>query len=773
MARIRFGLIGCVLLSLALVVIAGCAGKRPRTAHDPYRFIQDHNLGSLPRFDIPVEVNDRVVAWMEYFQGPGRGHFRRYLERSGRYVPLMYEILKKNGMPSDLVYVAMIESGFNTQARSWASAVGPWQFIASTGRRYGLKIDSWVDERRDPYKSTQAAVDYFRDLYGEFGDWYLAMAGYNGGEGRVRNAISSTGSRNFWEMGSAFRPETRDYVPKFIAAALMAKMPERFGFEKIDYKTPFNYETAEIETQTDIPVIAQCAGVSEEDIVDLNPHLVGGTTPPYERNYHIRLPKGTSHQFREKYAALPQEERIQVVRYEVRKGDTLARVARRYGVSAATLARANGLSLRQKRIPVGMELTIPRNGRAAQYAKASSDDAIRQAQGKNYNRSENRKATAHIVRRGESVASIARRYGVSPKQLMVWNGIRSDKKLRAGARLVLKGSPEKRAVQAASLPEESNVETAVVSGKEHRVVKGETLATIANRYGVTVKQLLALNNIPNAKHLRPGQSIMIRKPKAMAGSKELAIAEDARSGINKTETPKGQVVASKIHKVGKGETISAIASKYGITTKELLTMNGINNPKGLRPGETLVVKKGGVVAKDKRQNVASSHDPIKLGGSLAPENASEPLSAPASALASSDAAGAPVAMPQDASVEAPVPSSSFSDSMLPEQTDSTAVDLRERDVQSSSLSKTSTVASADTKRVGAQEPSSSILLAKTSETKKEAASESSVNYKVKNGDTLWDIARRHKVTIAQIQKWNSLADPSAVKPGATLTIHRE
>ena len=363
MTRNRFWFFGLAVLMLAGTVLAGCGGdRRPRTARDPYRFIRDHNLERLPRFDIPIEINDRVVAWMEYFQGPGRNHFRRYMERSGRYVPLMQEILKKNRMPADLVYIAMIESGFNTQARSWANAVGPWQFISGTGKRYGLRIDSHVDERRDPYKSTQAAVDYFRDLYGEFGDWYLSMAGYNAGEGRVRRAIASTGSRNFWEIASdrdALRPETRDYVPKYIAAAIMAKTPERFGFEKVDYREPFDYDVAQVETQTDLSVIGKCAGVSEDDIFDLNPHLIRGSTPPGMRNYEIRVPRGTQRVFKERYAALPEDDRIQIARYEVRKGDTLSRVARRYGVSASALASVNGLNPKHQRIRVGSTLVIP------------------------------------------------------------------------------------------------------------------------------------------------------------------------------------------------------------------------------------------------------------------------------------------------------------------------------------------------------------------------------------------------------------------------------
>ena len=263
---------------------------------DSAQFIREHNLNALPRFDIPMVINDRVVAWMEYFQGAGRRHFTRYLKRSGRYLPLMRQILIEEGLPQDLVYIAMIESGFNMHARSRANAVGSWQFIRATGRRYGMRADGWVDERRDPYRATRAAASYFRDLYGEFGDWYLAMAAYNAGEGRVRKAIRTTGSRNFWHIARhhrALHAETRDYVPKFIAAAIIAKMPDRFGFAEVVLDQPVEFETGKVETQTDLAVIAKCAGVGRDAVFDLNPHLVRGATPPGARHYKIRLPTGT------------------------------------------------------------------------------------------------------------------------------------------------------------------------------------------------------------------------------------------------------------------------------------------------------------------------------------------------------------------------------------------------------------------------------------------------------------------------------------------------
>lgn len=751
-----------VTIVLLVVVATGCSGgKRPRSAHDSYRFIREHNLGSLPKFDIPIEINDRVIAWMEYFQGPGRNHFRRYLERSGRYLPLMQEILRKNGMPQDLIYVALIESGFNTQARSYASAVGPWQFISSTGRRYGLRIDGWVDERRDPYKSTQAAVEYFKDLYGEFRDWYLAMAGYNGGEGRVRQAIDASGSRNFWEMSegrSVFRAETRDYVPKFIAAAIMAKMPERFGFGKIDYKPPFNYETATVESQTDIPVLARCAGVSEDDVIDLNPHLVGGTTPPEADGYQIRLPKGTTATFKMKYAALPKEERLQIVRYQVRRGDTLARVARRYGVSSGTLAAANGLSSRQKRLPVGMTLTIPRGGSAAQYAKASDDDD--RGRSVSRDRSDRRsrgKTSLHTVRRGETLSSIARRHGVTTSQLASWNRIRNQKKIHAGTKLkIVKsgGRVEEPIRVAATSPspdadEPESKSSAAVPGKVHKVQKGETLSTIASRYGVTVKQLQALNNISGTK-IRSGMRLTIRQPKTVAKAPAPATETPALSSEDVVEEARMaetrvKIASAKDHTISSGETLGGIAAKYGVTTKELMAMNDIKDPRSIRAGAKITVTKG-----SKSPSRAES-------AKKAPSEVSDEVAPPAPTGSEQGTTG------------------SLSDSVLPMQPQTTAIDLREREATQSRMPRESAMATAQSSP--APEPAPTAQAAKPVLPEKAAVktppAKSAVSYKVKSGDTLWDIARRHKVSIAQIQKWNNLADPSSVKPGTTLTIHRE
>lgn len=335
---------------------------------------------------IHPEISEQVDSWIEHFSKTGAKHFRRYLERSGRYIPLMQEILQSHSLPNDLVYIALIESGFNPHARSRADAVGPWQFIASTGRRYGLRIDSWVDERRDPVKSTHAAARYLKDLYDEFHDWNLAMAAYNAGEGSVRGAIDESGSRDFWVHADPrenyLTAETRDYVPKYIAAKIIAKAPGKYGFGDIAYQRPHAYETVEIPSQTDLGVIATCAGVPLADIEELNHALKRGTTPPGAINYEIRIPNGKKEAFLVAYNNISKEERTGQAVYRVKKKGRPLALNDAYVAVVAKPARPR----KKKTTPsAGKELVIKKDGNNARTPVASheprgSDDIARKKQ---------------------------------------------------------------------------------------------------------------------------------------------------------------------------------------------------------------------------------------------------------------------------------------------------------------------------------------------------------------------------------------------------------
>jgi membrane-bound lytic murein transglycosylase D len=266
--------------------------------------------------------------------------------------------LREHGLPQDLVYLSLIESGYNPNAYSRAHAVGLWQFLASTARRYGLRVTYWIDERRDPVLATHAAAAYLKDLYEEFGSWYLAAAAYNGGSSRVRRAIRRTGSRDFWTLARRgyFPSETRDYVPKFIAAALIAKQPDRYGLT-VAAVPPMSYDLGQVPDATSLEVIAEAAGVEVAEIKALNPQLIRGVTPPGER-YYVRLPPRSGDRFAANYARVQAAARAGSIHHTVRSGDTLSRLATAYGSDLSAIRSANP-SVRPERLQVGQRLYIP------------------------------------------------------------------------------------------------------------------------------------------------------------------------------------------------------------------------------------------------------------------------------------------------------------------------------------------------------------------------------------------------------------------------------
>lgn len=379
-----------------------------------------------PTWDIPITMNEAVERWLDYFQTDGRENFAIYLSRAGRYEPMMRAIFRDAGLPEDLVYVSLIESGFSPRAYSRARAVGLWQFISSTGRLYGLQGSYWVDERRDPILATKAAAAHLKDLYEEFGSWYLAAAAYNGGANRVRRGIRYTGSDDFWTLSDRryLRRETRNYVPKLIAAALIAKQPEHFGFLDITPAEPLAYEVVYVPDATSFDVIADAAGVSVEDLRELNPQVVRGVTPPGQ-SYQLRVPPGTGHSFAVNYARVPPTERVTWVQHVVRRGDTLSEIARAYGVSVSAIRAANR-SVHPNRLQIGQRLVIPRAGRVPAYAGTSV--ARRSAPSRPATaRSPEGPYVTYTVQGGDSLWAIAKRYDVTARELMAWNGLHTSR----------------------------------------------------------------------------------------------------------------------------------------------------------------------------------------------------------------------------------------------------------------------------------------------------------------------------------------------------------
>ena len=311
-------------------------------------------------FDIPIVINAKVEQFIQHFQTTGRKVFTSWLARSERYIPFMRNLLKENGLPEDLVYMALIESGFNPYAYSRSKAAGPWQFIYLTGKRYGLNSNWWIDERRDPEKSTIAAAKYLKDLYDTFECWFLAAAGYNAGEGKIARAMKRYRTEDFWELTKYryLKRETKDYVPQMIAAALIAKDPEKYGFVGIEYQEPLRYDKVKVPEVTDLRLIAQACKATIDEIKNLNPELSRWCTPPNFPDYEIKIPFGKKELFLKNFETLYPGERFQFKTYRVKKGDTLSKIAKLYRVGLEPILEINRLN-KKSRLSIGMNLLIP------------------------------------------------------------------------------------------------------------------------------------------------------------------------------------------------------------------------------------------------------------------------------------------------------------------------------------------------------------------------------------------------------------------------------
>jgi membrane-bound lytic murein transglycosylase D len=376
-------------------------------------------------YQIPMILNDSVENHLEYFKTRGRDIFQKWLNRSALYIPVMRDIFREKNLPEDLVYVAMIESGFNPYAVSWADAVGPWQFMTHTGKLYGLRIDWWVDERKDPVKSTNAAADHLKDLHNLFGSWPLALASYNAGAGKVQRALLRTRSEDFWDLKASryIRRETKNYIPKYMAATIIAKNPEAYGFT-VPPLEPLEFDEIVVTQSTDLRLIARCAGTTFECIKELNPELKRWATPPDDTHYVLRIPKGTREAFVTAFAAVPEDQKVRWERHLVSKGETLAGIAEQYNTSSQAILEANRLK-NGRPIP-GRHILVPlgSNGTAPQDLTDWTPEQL----GK-------RQQILYRVRRGDSLSKIARKHDVSVADIREWNnGIRS---IRAGQKIRL------------------------------------------------------------------------------------------------------------------------------------------------------------------------------------------------------------------------------------------------------------------------------------------------------------------------------------------------
>ena len=574
-------------------------------------------------FDFPIVITERVRGWMRYFLGRGRRWMARCLGRADYYGPYIQQQLRESGLPTDLLYLSFIESGFNPLAISRAGAVGMWQFMPRTGTAFGLERNSWVDERRDPILSTHGAIAYLSYLYDFFdGDWALAASAYNAGQGRIRNALRDTGTSDYWELTETdiLRDETRDYVPKLIAVAILAHYADHYGLseeipEEERREGHYEFDFVIVPDSTDLSVIAEVIEVEEEAIVALNPGLRVGYTPP-RQDYLVKVPLGTAEGFVEAFDALPVQERLSFQRYRVRRGDTLGRIAARHGVPWRSVAQLNDIS-NPNRLRVGQTLVIPgrsgtpsgdgelaegQNTAAAAFARweaamaeADTSDAteirmgVRGSDPLVMEPEEEEGAVAstetirYRVQSGDTLSTIASREGITVGDLRDWNGLTTNRifvgqelRLSADARLAT-------AVSDAPPPE-----------LFHTVARGETGSEIGERYHVRWSEIRSHNGL-SSDSLRVGQTLRIpvtsesarsaRAARPSSGQQttaSTASASSSSSGGSSGATPRRHTVRS-------GDTLSGIASRYGVSTGNLREWNSIRGDT-IRPGQRLRVE---------------------------------------------------------------------------------------------------------------------------------------------------------------------------------------
>ncbi len=547
-----------VLLLITGLILAGCAGSgdkaevptsfksagsqnvRPSRAEIEARVVQElEHFGEAGTFkdgrflgpdgrtsyDIPITINAEVEQAIDYFTNKIPKRFNLYLSRSTRYEAIMRGILKQYGLPEDLIYLALIESGFSCQAVSRAAAVGPWQFIKGTATRYGLRVDPWLDERQDPVKSTHAAARYLRDLHAEFGSWYLAAAGYNSGENKIRRALSLYQGNDYWSIShhprSILANETKEYVPKMIAAAIIAKEPARYGFTDIPYEPPLAFDEVTVHAGVSVGAVARAASLSAAELAVLNPELKRGVTPPFGGAYTLRVPVGSKLQVETAYAQLPVQERTARLApgaVTAEKGDTPQSMAKAYNVSLHELLALNPRLKHARALKPGQKVLVPalQTRDEIRTVSAPKPVAVASAAGSGRVHSpepvfsaphrDTRKLT-HVVAKGDTIWNIAQQYNLDYKDIERANGLKNGK-LILGQKLVLYVPPAKAEakveIKSSRTPPPSQSRDQI-----YRVQKGDTLWNIAKRFNVSTDDLKRWNRMSDTS-LSVGDTLKLK-----------------------------------------------------------------------------------------------------------------------------------------------------------------------------------------------------------------------------------------------------------------------
>lgn len=524
----------------------------------------------VSQFTLPVQFNERVLQEIFYMTNAARSFTAGSLNRKTAYDSLIYAQLDAAKMPRDLIYLALVESGFKVKAYSRAKASGMWQFIPETGKRYGLEVDYWVDMRRNPELATMAALKYLNRLHGEFNDWLLAMAAYNCGEGRVRRLVremqedttrDSTLPITYWDL--ELPKETMRYVPRILAAMVIGHYPEQYEMTVEKTYQP-DFDTVTVFDSFPLEEVAKLLKVSEDTLRSLNMELVKWCTPPNRDSYLLRLPVGTRSAFVEGYDKMEKNNFSSWHHHKVRKGESLGVIARQYGIKVSELQQAN--DMKGSRIRAGQSLLIPIKVTPKAKSKVGKKPE---------------KVRTYVVKLGDNLASVARKFGISQESLRTWNSMDAAAFVNAGDTLFV-SKPELKPAAEVSRPKLSK-------GEKYVVQEGDNFASIAKAYDVPVV-LLMQENQGFSRRLTVGDSLKI--PEFVRSSKATLKTAKSESKPSTTKAPKASKNSTEkvsVYVVQSGDNLSAISRKFGTTVAKLQSLNNMGQSTNLSVGQRLKV----------------------------------------------------------------------------------------------------------------------------------------------------------------------------------------
>ena len=696
----------------------------------------------LPKTQVPLVINEPVKQFISLFMGErGQKFIPNWFYRSGYYFPMMKRIFAEEGLPQELIYLSLIESGLNTSARSTASAVGLWQFMKATGALYGLKYDFWTDDRRNPEKATRAAARHLKDLYDIYQDWYLVLAAYNSGGGRVNSAIRRGRSNDYWEIIGKLPRETRGYVPQYIAISLIFLNPEQYGYTNLKYASPFECDTVMINGCYDLEVLAGAAKADPDDLKLINPDLVQGCTPP-SLIYPLRIPKDKTEVFVANLKQIPPEKRRNYLVHTVKKGETVSSIAQKYKISKAILVDLNGLEKydkSKKKLPKGIGIKIPLRTSGTLLAAVVPEPPVSETEESTDTNSDkttasgeepekeklqgesNKAKIVYHVKNGDNLKSIASMYDVRISDLRNWNDIPFGQEADQLDSIDIWVSKTKLALYSNINGLNSSEKTKLVSTKNtlkpekekgwltHKVKRNETLNSIADKYDVTVSSLKKWNGLKK-NSIAKGKNLKIYSQST--ASDLYASSKKSASKNNESE-----------YKVQKSQTLYSIAKENNVTVKQLMEWNNLSD-EDIKTGQVLKLSSSNSDTKlAKSSKETKSKTAAAEGFSSYKVNKGDNLSS--------------IAQAYGVSVD----------------------NIREwNNISGNNIKLGQTLklhASTQTSSKGDNGKTKTAL-------RKEF-------YKVKNGDTLYGISKKFKVDITELKQWNKIG---ALKAGDKLVIYR-